>query len=95
MKEISTLWTAQELAVRLRTTRGTINTMRWQIRKGVIAAHRLPPCLSIGGRPRWDPDQVEAWLRTSSDGALESMMTKPKLKPGRKRIATTRPIRLL
>lgn len=94
MDEIKPLWRAQELALRLGTTRRTINTLRWQIHRGLVGKDRLPPPLAIGGRPRWDPDQVEAWLRANGTTSQQSQSVMLKSKTGRKRLSTQPPIRL-
>ena len=94
MTEIKPLWSADELAKRLGTTRGAVNTLRWRIAKGLTGLERLPPCLAIGGRPRWDPEQVEDWIRGSSTPVRQATTGVPKVKVGRPRLTADRPIRL-
>mgnify|MGYP003587160682 CR=1 FL=1 len=94
MTEIKSLWAAQDLAVRLGTTRRTINTLRWQIGRGLVSDDRLPPPLNIGGRPRWDPDLVEDWIRFSSKSPQNVRSSTSKPKTGRKRLSTQPPIRI-
>lgn len=94
MNEIKSLWAAKELAARLGTTRRTINTLRWQISRGLVSDDRLPPSLNLGGRPRWDPDLVEAWIRVSSNSPQRVRASTSKSRAGRKRLSTQPPIRL-
>ena len=94
MTEMRTLWGPRELAARLGTTRCTINTMRWQIKRGVIGADRLPPPLACGGHPRWDPEAVEAWIRANSGVEKESSQSNNKHRVGRKRSSSRCVIRL-
>lgn len=94
MSEIKPLWGAQELAARLGTTRRTINTLRWQIKMGLQCKDRLPLPLAIGGRPRWDPELVEAWLRDKYCTDQGTTAVAPRSKVGRKRKAVSPTVRL-
>lgn len=94
MNQITSLWGAQELASRLGTTRRSVNTLRWKIAKGLARADRLPPALAIGGRPRWDPDQVEAWLLANRRDLPSTQSTISHSKAGRPRNKKVPPIRL-
>ena len=94
MTEMRKLWGPHELAERLGTTRRTINTMRWQMKRGVIGADRLPPPLACGGHPRWDPEAVEAWIRANSGVEKESSQSNNKHRVGRKRSSSRCVIRL-
>ncbi len=94
MTEMKKLWGPLELATRLGTTRRTINTMRWQMKRGIIGANRLPPPLACGGDPRWDPEAVEAWIRANAGAAQESSESNNKPRVGRKRRSSRCVIRL-
>ena len=94
MTEKRTLWNPHELAERLGTTRRTINTMRWQMKRGLIDADRLPPPLACGGHPRWDSEVVETWIRANSIVEKESSQGNNKPRVGRKRLSTRCAVRL-
>lgn len=94
MTEMRKLLGPSELANRLGTTRCTINTMRWQMKRGLIGADRLPPPLACGGHPRWDSEVVEAWIRENSRVEKGSSQGNNKPKVGRKRSSSRCVIRL-
>lgn len=94
MTEIKSLWSTTELAEFLGTSRGAVNTLRWRIAKGLAGYEQLPPCLAIGGRPRWDPEQVNEWIRDSRTPVRQATAGVRKTKVGRPRLVTDSAIRL-
>lgn len=87
----------KKLADMLGTTPKTINTMRWQIRRGIIDACRLPPAIELpGARPIYADVDVQRWLDEVRGGASKPIAKLPeeRHKAGRPRKSDIPAIRL-
>ena len=67
-----------ELAELLGYTVGSLHTLRWRIKRGIIDKNRLPEPIMWPGQLRWSKKAVERWLEafnshhTSSSGNEEA-----------------------
>jgi len=88
----------KKLADLLGTTPRTINTMRWQIRRGLIAECRLPPAIELpGARPVYADEDVRQWLDKVRGGASRpaSKLPEERRKTGRPRKTDLPSIKLM